>query len=238
VHRTDVSSDHSGTVSNRGVQLSHFSERIVSRRASGYAERDAIFKLRYQSYLRAKLIPPNAFGRYLEPSDHAEGSYLIGLHADHILVAALRLQVSGAAAPDFSPPELFPDVLRPLFRSNKTVVHMSCVATNAELACSYVWLPYFILRCWIVAAEHFAADYIAAAVRPQHQLFYRRVVGCDLHAQSRPRSHHLAPMGLVTLDFAASAGRLYRNLPFLRSSLPEQLQLFGPETAAVRGRRA
>ena len=231
MHRTDLSSDHPAAVSSRGIQLSHFSERIVSRRARSYAERDAIFKLRYQSYLHAKLIPPNAFGRYLEPSDHAEGSRLIGLHADHILVAALRLQIGGAAAADFAPPELFPDALRPLLRSNKTLVHMSCVATNAELACSYVWLPYFILRCWIVAAEHFGADYIAAAVRPQHQLFYRRLLGCDLHAQSRPRPHHLAPVGLVTLDFAASAGRLYRNLPFLRSTLPERLQLLGPETS-------
>jgi len=238
VHRTDPSSDHLAAVSNRGIQLSHFSERIVSRRAGSYAERDAIFKLRYQSYLRAKLIPPNAFGRYLEPSDHAEGSCLIGLHADHILVAALRLQVGGAAAADFARPELFPDVLRPLLRSNKTLVHMSCVATNAELACSYVWLPYFILRCWIVAAEHFGADYIAAAVRPQHQLFYRRVLGCDVRPQSRPQPRHLPPVGLVTLDFAASAQRLYQNLPFLRSTRSERLQLFGPETPAIGGRRA
>ena len=51
----DVSSDHPAAVANRGAQLSHFSERIVGRRARSYAERDAIFKLRYQSYLRARL---------------------------------------------------------------------------------------------------------------------------------------------------------------------------------------
>lgn len=238
MHRTDVSSDHPAAVSSRCAQLSHFSERVVGRGARSYAERDAIFKLRYQSYLRAKLIPANAFGRYLEPSDHAEGSYLIGLHADRRLVAALRLQVGGAAAPDCSPPELFPDVLRPLLRSNKTVVHMSCVATDPELASAFVWMPYFILRYWIVAAEHFGADYIAAAVRPQHQLFYRRVLGCDLHAQGRPQPHHLAPVGLVTLDFAASARRSYQNLPFLRSIGSERRQLFGPETTALRGPRA
>jgi N-acyl amino acid synthase FeeM len=228
VHRTDVSSDHPAAVANRGAQLSHFSERIVGRRARSYAERDAIFKLRYQSYLRAKLIAANPFGRYFEPSDHAEGSYLIGLHADRRLVAALRLQIGGAAAPGFPPSELFPEALRTLLRSNKTVVHMSCVATNAESAPSFVWLPYFILRCWIVAAEHFGADYIAAAVRPQHQLFYRRVLGCDLHPQIRPQPRHLAPAGLVTLEFAASAGRLYQNLPFLRSTGPNDCNCLVP----------
>jgi hypothetical protein len=237
VQRTDLSSDHSASASNRGAELSHFSERVVGRRATGYAERDAIYKFRYQSYLRAELIRPNAFARYIEPSDHAAGAYLIGLHADRRLVAALRLQVGGAAVPDSSPPELFPEALRPLLRSNKTVVHMGCVATNAEWGPSLVWLPYFILRCWIVAAEHFGADYIAAAVRPQHQLFYRRVLGCDLHPQSRPQPRHLAPVGLVTLDFAVSARRLHQNLPFLRSTGAERRQLFGPETTAARSRR-
>ncbi len=236
MHRTDASSEQIAAVSDRSLQLSNFSERIIGRRAKSYAERDAIFRLRYQSYLRAKLIPANAFGRYLEPSDHAQGTYLIGLHADRRLLAALRLQVGGAPAADVAPAELLPDALRPLLRSNKTVVHMSCVATDAELASSFVWLPYFILRCWVAAAAHFEADYIAATVRPQHQLFYRRVLGCELRAQIRPLPRHLAPVGLVTLDFAASARSLYQNLPFLHSTISEQVQLFGAETAVARRR--
>jgi hypothetical protein len=71
--------------------------------------------------------------------------------------------------PTFSSLELFPNILERLLRSNKTVVEMSCVATDGDIARSYVWLPYLILRSWIVAAEHFHANYIAAAVRPQHQ---------------------------------------------------------------------
>ena len=95
---------------------------------------------------------------------------------------------------------------------------MSCVATDGELgrSQSYDLLPYVVLRSWIIAAEHFNADYIAAAVQPQHQIFYTRVFGCDLHSEVKP--HHRTSVGLVTLDFANSAKRVYENLPFLRST--------------------
>ena len=115
-------------------------------------------------------------------------------------------------------------------RCDKTVIDMSCVATDGELARPYVWLPYMILRSWIMAAEHFHADYIAAAVRPQHQLFYQRVLNCELHSELRLLPHHLTGVGLVILDFASSAKRLYENLPFLRSTPSEREQLFERDT--------
>jgi hypothetical protein len=238
MHQADLGSDNPAAPIHRLVQLSDFSERVTGRLARSYAERDAIFKLRYQSYLRGALIPQNAFGRYIEPGDHADNSYLLGLHVDHRLIGCLRLQVGRAASSDFSALELFPQVLQPLLRGGKTLVYMSCVATQTELARSYVWLPYAILRAWIVAAEHFQGDYIAAAVAPQHRLFYRRLLGCDVRAGSRTHPHCFAPVDLVTLDFAASAARIYENLPFLRSTRSERQQLFVPRGDAIEGRRA
>jgi hypothetical protein len=234
VYQADLGSDNPAVSVHRLAQLSDFSERVTGRLARSYPERDAIFKLRYQSYLHAALIPQNAFGRYIEPSDHADNSYLMGLYVDRRLIGCLRLQVGRATSSGVSALEPFPHVLRPLLRGGKTLVHMSCIASHTELARSYVWLPYVILRAWIVAAEHFQADYIAATVAPQHRLFYRRVLGCDVHAGNRPHPHHLAPMGLVTLDFAASAGRIYENLPFLRSTRSERQRLFVPETNPSR----
>ena len=154
----------------------------------------------------------------------------MGLCIDRRLVSSLRLQIGSATAPNFSSLEHFPDVLEPILRNDKTVIDLSCVATDGELARPYAWLPYMILRCWIMAAEHFRADYIAAAVRPQHQLFYQRVLGCELHSKLRLLPHHLTAVGLVILDFASSAKRLYGNLPFLCSTPSEREQLFEGET--------
>ena len=168
----------------------------------------------------------------------------MGLYVDRRLVSSLRLQIGTLTTPIFSSLELFPYILEPLLRSNKTVVEMSCVATDGDIARSYVWLPYLILRSWIVAADHFHANYIAAAVRPQHQLFYKRALDCEVQSELRLPPHHLATVGLVTLDFANSAKRLYENLPFLRSTPSERQQLFeherrhqGPPGCTLRSRK-
>jgi hypothetical protein len=90
VHKPDTS-DHASALSIQGIaQLSDFSKRATCSLARSYVERDAIFKLRYRSYLRAGLISQNSFGRYIEPADHAADTYLIGLYVDHRLVSSLR----------------------------------------------------------------------------------------------------------------------------------------------------
>lgn len=218
----------------RAAQLYHFSKRVTCRLAVSHVERDAIFKLRYRSYLRAGLISQNSFGRYLEHADHAANTCLMGLYVERKLVSSLRLQMGSPITPSFSSLEHFPNVLEPLQRSNKTVVDLSCVATDGELARQYVWLPYVILRCWIVAAEYFDADYIAAAVRPQHQVFYKRALDCELHSELRPLPHQFTSVGLVTFNFAKSAKHLYENLPFLRSTPSERQELFEPDTTPFK----
>jgi hypothetical protein len=154
----------------------------------------------------------------------------MGLYIDRRLVSTLRLQIGSAATPQFASLELFPQVLEPILRSDKTIIDMSCVATDGELARRYFRLPYLILRSWIMAAEHFHVDYVAAAVRPQHQPFYKRVLSSELHSEVRLAPHQPTTVGLVLLDFANSARRLYENLPFLRSTPSERQQMFGRDT--------
>jgi hypothetical protein len=230
VHQPDTSGHPAGLSIRRSAQLSHFSKRVTCKLASSYVERNAIFKLRYQSYFRTGLVSQNSFGRDIEPADHADNAYLMGLCIDRRLVSSLRLQIGSLATPIFSSLELFPDVLEPILRNGQTVVDMSCVATDGELARTYVWLPYMILRSWIMAAEHFHADYITAAVRPQHQVFYQRALHCELRSELRLQPHRLGPVGLVSFNFATSAKRLYENLPFLRSTPSEREQLFERDT--------
>jgi hypothetical protein len=234
VHKANLPSDYPVALSaRRAAELCRFSKRVACRVAGSHVERDAIFKLRYQSSLRVGLISQNPFGRYLERADHAANTYVIGLYADRRLVSSLRLQIGSPLTPGFSSLELFPDVLEPLRRRRNIVVDLSCVATDGEFARQNVWLPYIILRSWIIAAEHFHADYISAAVRPQHQVFFKRALDCELHAEARLLPHHLASVRLVTLNFANSAERLYENLPFLRSTPSERQDLFEPDKTAV-----
>ena len=235
VHKPDAASDHPAASSiQRMAELSNFAKRVTCRLARGYVERDAIFKLRYQAYLRAGLVSQNSFGRHIESADHAANAYLMGLYIDHRLVSSLRLQIGSAATPNFPSLEFFPHVLEPILRSDKTIIDMSCVATDGELARRYVLMPYLILRSWIMVAEHFHADYIAASMRPQHQRFYERVLNSGLHSELRLPPRHLTGVSLVIIDFARSANHLYENLPFLRSTPSERQQMFEFDTPPSR----
>jgi hypothetical protein len=81
VHKPHAAGDDPAALSiQRIAQLSQFSKRVTCRLARSYGERDAIFRLRYQSYLRAGLISENSFGRYIEPADHVANAYLMGLY--------------------------------------------------------------------------------------------------------------------------------------------------------------
>jgi hypothetical protein len=210
----------------RAAELFHFSKRITSRLATSHVDRDAIFKLRYQCYLRGGLIAKNSFGRYIDATDYAANTHLIGLYDDNKLISSLRLQISSPINPHFSSLELFPHVLEPLLKSNSTILDMSCVAAGGGSSGAHSWLPYLSLRSWIVAAEHFHADYIVTAARPQHLPFYQRTLGCELRSKLRQPPHRLDSVALVMLNFTTFAQSLYENLPFLRSTPTERQQVF------------
>ena len=57
--------------------------------------------------------------------------------------------------------------------------------------------------CSMVAAEHFHADYVLAAVRAEHQAFYRRVNQHD-GVRTAAISAAAKPIGLMTVDYPAS----------------------------------
>ena len=215
------------------AQLSHLAQHVTCKLAKSYDERDAIFKLRYQSYLRGGLISQNAFGRYIEACDHAPNAYLLGLHVNRQLAGSLRLQIGSRQNPHFSALELFPHVLERLLEGSHTVVDLSCVAADGGASRLYRCLPYLTLRAWILAAEYFQAQYIVAVLRPAHMPFYQRALSCELQQDLRRHPHHPASVGLMTLNFAASANRLYDDLPFLRSTSLERQRLFDYDEPAM-----
>jgi hypothetical protein len=220
--------------STRDAQLSHFSKRVTYKLARSYVERDAIFKLRYQCYLRAGLISKNSFGRYFEAADHASNAYLIGFYVGRRLISSLRLQIGSPATSNLSSLKIFPKVLQPILERNCSIIDMSCVATDRGLSDLHIWLPYLTLRPWIAAAEHFNADHIVTMARPQHRPFYEHVLGFKAYSHVRRRPGHLGSVALFGLNFVTSATCLYDNYPFLLSTPAERRQLFEPDAAAAR----
>src|SRR5580658_9468796 len=86
-----------GTFSDRVAQLL---DRIDCRPAQTAAERDAIFRLRYDAYLREGAIAPNNSGAFSDPYDEADNTWLFGLYIDGELASSLRLHVASAGNRD------------------------------------------------------------------------------------------------------------------------------------------
>ena len=69
-------------------------ERVNYRRADTAGEREAIFRLRYEAYLREGAIPPSTSGRFCDALDDATNAWIFGLYIEGELASSIRLHVA------------------------------------------------------------------------------------------------------------------------------------------------
>jgi hypothetical protein len=81
--------------------VTSLSSRIAWVRAETTEERQAIFRLRYQAYLREGMIPANPFEKFTDGADNVENSYLFGVYIDGKLASSLRLILAPRTIPTF-----------------------------------------------------------------------------------------------------------------------------------------
>ena len=78
----------------------------------------------------------------------------------------------------------------------------------------------------MVAAEHFGADLVLAAVREEHQAFYRRAFNQRLIGEARPYPHLSKPISLMAVHYPTAVDKLWQRYPFIPSTLAERRMLF------------
>ena len=77
-----------------------------------------------------------------------------------------------------------------------------------------------------MCTRYFKADELLAAVRAEHQAFYRRIFQHRMVCAPRPYPLLAKPIGLMTIDYQAVAEQVHRRYPFFRSTLFERRMLF------------
>jgi len=127
-------------------QVVRLLDRIEYRRADSAAEREALFRLRYQAYVRDGTIATNGEGMFSDPYDDRGNVYLFGLYLDGVLASSLRLHIGSAENPDFPSREVFPDFLQPEFDAGKVIVDPTRFVVDDGLARLHRALPYATLR--------------------------------------------------------------------------------------------
>src|SRR5712671_1669953 len=95
-------------------------ERVDYRRAETTEEREAIFRLRYNAYLREGAIPANAGERFADPLDDTSNAWIFGVYVDGDLASSIRLHVSSRQCPDLPALNVFSDLLSPDIAAGKT----------------------------------------------------------------------------------------------------------------------
>jgi len=225
----------SGVAAENGSsdRLAQLLVRTDCQRADSLEQRQAIFRLRHQAYLREGAIEPNPSGMFTDPFDEIGNVFTFGLHVDGELAGALRLHIASREHPEFPTLHVFPDILQPEIDAGKVIIDSTRFVADDNLARVHRGLPYIVLRLTMLAAEYFHADHLLAAVRPEHQAFYRRAFNHQLICGARPYPLLAKPICLMTLDFPTAAEDLYRRYPFFHSTVAERQKLF--ERSPARG---
>lgn len=206
--------------------VSRLLDRMDVRLAESREDREAISRLRYQAYLREGAISPNSTGTFSDPYDEIGKVFLFGLYLDGQLASSVRIHVGCKEFPDFPSLHVFPEALQPLVDDGKVIIDTTRFVADEAMSRIYRGLPYATLRVSWLAGNYFGADYSLAAVRAEHQAFYRRMFHHQLICEPRPYPHLAKPICLMWIDYPAVADDVQRRYPFFRSTLFERRMLF------------
>jgi hypothetical protein len=201
-------------------------ERVTFRQARSAAEREAIFRLRYEGYLHAGTIEGNPFKRFTDEFDDKPNSILVGLHIGADVVASIRIGIATRTYGDIPAMRVFADILGPKIDAGQVIVDPTRNVVSLQGARLYPKLPYLTARVGWLAGEYFGAALILATVRTEHQAFFRRTFGHQLICDARPYPALQKPISLMTLDFPRERERVLRRYPFYASTEAERAALF------------
>ena len=210
-------------------------ERVDYRLANTDEEKDQIYRLRYDAYLREGAIVPNFARRLSDRYDDLDNSWIFGVFVEGRLASSIRITVASAAEPQSPAVESFGDVLGSELEADKVVVDPTRFVVDRDFSRLYPNLRYATTRIALMASELFRADLLLASVRSEHQAFYRRVFGHKVVCDARPYPTLIKPLSLMSVDYYRMKDRMHHRYPFFRSTYFERRMLFGvPGVDAAR----
>ncbi len=219
-------SDHGDSESNFADRVARLLDRVDYRLAESDTQREAIFRLRYQAYTRDGGISPNSSRSFSDRYDETGNVYLFGVYIDDELASSIRIHVASKEHPDCPSFEAFPDFLQPEFDAGKVAIDSTRFVTDENLSRLHRALPYVTSRLSGLAAHHFSADHLLAAVRAEHQAFYRRTFHHRLVCEPRPYPGLAKLLSLMTVHYPTFVDQVHRRYPFFRSTFFERRTLF------------
>jgi hypothetical protein len=204
-------------------------KRVEYRIAESSAEREAVFRLRYDAYRRNALLEPRADGQlYDERYDDAPNALITMTFLDGQLAGTTRVNVGAGENAVLPSLRVYQDVIEPQLRAGRVLIETTRLAAQLDISNAYAELAYLIMRPGYMAAEHFDVDYAVASPRAEHMAFYRRVLCFVPWCEPRPYPGLTANFGCMGANFHENKKRIEARYPFYRSTAAEREALFGP----------
>jgi hypothetical protein len=203
--------------------------RVDYRRIETVEERDTVFRLRYQAYMREGAIAPNAHQTFSDSLDTSPNVSIFGVYLDGKLASSIRLHVASPACGELPALNVFADILGPQLAAGRTIIDPTRFVADRELSRRYPELCYVTTRLAWLASEYFETDLLLATVRLEHQAFYRRTFGHQAICPARHYPSLTKPISLLALDYATARTAVPRRYPFFHSTHFERRMLFGRE---------
>jgi hypothetical protein len=207
--------------------------RVDYRLVESVADREEIYQLRYRAYLNEGAIEPRGDRRLADRFDDMPNSWIFGVYLDGLLCSSIRVSVSTPEMPLIPSAVTFPDVLESEIALGKIIVDPNRFVADPVRAVKLPELAYLTVRLGYVACEYFHADIGLAAVRAEHQAFYRRVFMHDVLCPPRPYPTLTKPISLTGVRYASVREKIFQRYPIFRSTLFERRMLYGRQPEQV-----
>jgi N-acyl-L-homoserine lactone synthetase len=224
-------------VPNFSDHVQELLDRVDYRLAETAEEKEAIFRLRYQAYLREGAIGPSRAEMLTDHFDETDNGWVFGIYIDGRLASSIRVHVVSKERPISPSFEVFSDLLEADLALGKKLIDPTRFVADHEMARRHPELPYVTVRLGYVAGEHFNAEIGIASVRAEHKAFYRRLFGLGEACEARLGGGLVKPVYLMKIDYASVRPQILRRYPFMRSTVFERRMLFQRrlETATADG---
>lgn len=221
-------------VGSMAAKLLRLLDRVDYRVAVSDADREDVFRLRYESYRREDGVGPRFDRRLSDQYDDLDNTTIVAMYIDGEIAGTVRVSIGTAAHNEFPAMEVFSDLLEPHLAEGKTLVDPTRMATREHFSRIYPgMMPYLMIRAPWMIAEYYRADAIIAGVRAEHRAFYRRTFGSRQLGDARLYPTLLKPQYLTYGEYRLVRESVQERWPSFRSTAFERRMLVEGQTPSV-----
>lgn len=215
------------THSNFAIRLLELLQKFDYRIAQSNADKEEIYRLRYNSYLREGAINSNSSALFNDVYDEFDNCWILGIYLGDKLASSLRLHVISPQCPTGPAMDVFPDIVGPMIHDQGlTLIDPTRFVADFEVAEEYPEIPFLTLRTVFMAVDYFKAEISLATVRKEHAAFYHRVFASEVLSEPRPYPSLKTPIALLGMDVENVRNKVVSRYPVFESSFTERRTIF------------